>query len=88
MKISEFKAKCLGVLDRVGKTGKPVLVTRFGKPVAQVVAPDKSERGAWLGTMRGTGSIVGDLIAPVASPDEWEAFSESAKDVPQGRQSS
>ena len=79
MKISEFKAKCLGVLDRVGKTGNPVLVTRFGKPVAQVVAPDKVERGAWLGTMRGTGSIVGDIIAPGASADEWEALSTSTQ---------
>lgn len=87
MKISEFKAKCLGVLDRVGKTGKPVLVTRFGKPVAQVVAPDKSERGAWLGTLRGTGSIVGDIIAPVVSPNEWEALDKSTQDAGQVRQS-
>ena len=88
MKISEFKAKCLGVLDRVGKTGKPVLVTRFGKPVAQVVAPDKREQGAWLGAMRGSGSIVGDIIAPVVSPHEWEALGTSAQDLGRGRESS
>ena len=34
IQISKFKATCLAVLDRVGKTRKPVLVTRFGKPVA------------------------------------------------------
>ena len=37
--ISEFKAKCLGILEEVGKTRKPIRVTRFGKPVAEVVPP-------------------------------------------------
>jgi prevent-host-death family protein len=37
--ISKFKAKCPGVLERVRKTGKPVLVTKFGNPVAQIVQP-------------------------------------------------
>ena len=37
MAISKFKAKCLAVLQRVKRTGKPVLVTRFGKPIAEVV---------------------------------------------------
>ena len=37
--ISEFKAKCLSILERVRKTRKPVRITRFGKPVAEVVAP-------------------------------------------------
>ena len=36
--ISEFKAKCLGMLEEVLKTGKPIRVTRFGKPVAEAVA--------------------------------------------------
>ena len=31
VQISKFKATCLAVLDRVGKTRVPVLVTRFGK---------------------------------------------------------
>jgi antitoxin (DNA-binding transcriptional repressor) of toxin-antitoxin stability system len=31
--ISEFKAKCLALLQRVNKTKKPIRVTRFGKPV-------------------------------------------------------
>lgn len=50
--VSKFKATCLAVLERVQKTGKPVLVTRFGEPVAEV--------GRELGSMRGTARIVGD----------------------------
>ena len=72
--ISKFKARCLSVLERVRKTGKPVLVTRFGKPVAEIVPPSPSKRpGSWLGAMRDTGRITGDIIAPVLDPDEWEA---------------
>ena len=72
MQISTFKAKCLAVLDRVGKTGKPVLVTRFGQPVAQIVPPPAD---AWLGAMAGAGQILGDLTAPALEPEEWEALS-------------
>ena len=71
MQISTFKAKCLSVLERVGKTGKPVLVTRFGQPVAQIVPPPS---GDWLGAMAGTGQILGDLTAPAMDPEEWEAL--------------
>ena len=35
--ISEFKAKCLGMLEQVRKTRKPIRITRFGKPVAEIV---------------------------------------------------
>ena len=72
IKISEFKATCLAVLARVNRTGNPVLVTRFGKPVAQVVPPPKPPTETWLGSMRSQGTILGDLIEPVATPDEWE----------------
>jgi prevent-host-death family protein len=59
--VSKFKATCLAVLERVQKTGKPVLVTRFGEPVAEVgplsvANPSRRE----LGSMRGTARIVGD----------------------------
>lgn len=74
IQISKFKATCLAVLDRVGKTRKPVLVTRFGKPVAQVVPPPQHPAGTWLGAMKDHGEIHGDLVAPAASLSEWEAL--------------
>jgi len=73
--ISRFKATCLAVLERVRKTGRPVLVTRFGKPVAEVVPPAPAERAAgWLGAMQGTGAIVGDTVAPASDPGDWDAL--------------
>ena len=74
IQISKFKATCLAVLDRVGKTRNPVLVTRFGKPVAQVVPPPPSPAGDWLGAMKDDGEIHGDLIAPAADLSDWEAL--------------
>lgn len=74
MKISEFKATCLAVLARVGRTGKPILVTRFGKPVAQVGPPPTRAGHGWLGVLRDQGTILGDLIEPASSPDDWEVL--------------
>jgi prevent-host-death family protein len=73
--ISEFKATCLAVLERVRRTGHAVLVTRRGEPIAEVVPPPPGARGAaWLGSMAGSAAIVGDLIAPVSDASEWEAL--------------
>jgi prevent-host-death family protein len=72
--ISEFKAKCLGILEQVRKTRKPIRVTRFGEPVAEVVPPSPKKRPAnWLGCMAGTGRIVGDIVGPTGSESDWEA---------------
>ena len=73
--ISEFKAKCLGILEQVRKTRKPIRVTRFGKPVAEVVPPTpQPRRKSWLGCMEGTGRIVGDIVGPTGDWNDWEAF--------------
>jgi prevent-host-death family protein len=75
--ISKFKATCLAVLERVRRTGKRVVVTRFGEPIAEIVPPTPPElETGWLGAMRGRGSIQGDLIPPAAAPDAWEALRE------------
>jgi prevent-host-death family protein len=73
--ISKFKATCLAVLERVRKTGKPVLVTRFGEPVAEIVAPQTANQPRRvLGSMRGTARIVGDIISPATDEQDWEVL--------------
>jgi len=72
--ISVFKAKCLGILEEVRKTRKPIRVTRFGKPVAEVIPPTPSKpKNGWLGCMAGTGFILGDIVGPTGSLEDWEA---------------
>ncbi|GIX47755.1 MAG: hypothetical protein KatS3mg131_1966 [Candidatus Tectimicrobiota bacterium] len=70
--ISKFKATCLALLDRVKRTGRPILVTRRGEPIAQILPPPPPERSEWLGSFRGTGRIVGDILSPAAEGREWE----------------
>lgn len=73
--ISKFKATCLAVMERVRKTRQPVLVTRFGEPVAEIVPPSPPPRPAgWLGCMAGTAEIVGDVISPAGDAEDWEAM--------------
>jgi prevent-host-death family protein len=73
--ISKFKATCLEVLERVRRTRKTILVTRFGEPVAEVTPPSVSKRkGSRLGAMVGTARIKGDIVSPVVDPDEWEVL--------------
>lgn len=73
--ISEFKAKCLALIEQVFKTKKPIRVTKFGKPVADVVPPAPADdRANWLGCMKGKMEITGDIISPATEENEWEVF--------------
>jgi len=73
--ISKFKATCLEVLERVRRTRRPIRVTRFGKPVAEVTPPAPQDRpGTRLGSMAGTARITGDIVAPVVEPETWDAL--------------
>lgn len=73
--ISEFKAKCLALLERVEKTKQPIRITRHGKPIAEVI-PSKPvmDRAAWIGSMKDSMEILGDIISPASDEDEWEAL--------------
>ena len=69
--ISKFKATCLAVLEQVRKTGRPLRVTRFGRPVADIVAPSGAEASReWLGRLASSASIEGDLVTPLEA--DWE----------------
>jgi prevent-host-death family protein len=67
MSASSFKARCLAVLDEVAATGRPVLVTKRGKPVARVVSVEAPP------SLRSTGRMLvseEEFIAPL--DDDWE----------------
>ena len=73
--ISKFKATCLEVLERVRRTRRPVLVTRFGEPVAEVTPPSISKpKGRRLGSMVGTIRIKGDIVSPASDPNDWDVL--------------
>lgn len=73
--ISEFKAKCLAVLEEVRRSGEPILVTRRGQPIAEIVPPSRpAARTRQPGAAAGTFRIVGDIIAPASDPQDWEVL--------------
>ncbi len=80
IKIAEFKAKCLAILDEVKRTGIPVLVTRNGRPVAELVPhrtrPPKGPSGVWKGLV----TIKGEIVSPIDR--KWEAL---ARNPPEKR---
>ena len=73
--ISEFKSKCLALLERVRQTKKPLRVTRFGKPVAEIVPPSpEAGHNDWIGSMQNTMEILGDIVSPVIDEKDIEAL--------------
>ena len=65
--ISKFKATCLALIEEVRRTREPIVVTRFGKPVAQIVPPEPPKvPKRKLGGMAKTIHFAGDIVAPPA----------------------
>ena len=79
VKATEFKAKCLKIMDEVEKTGTPVLITKHGRPVAQLgpvetsrkSLPAKKSRKSLFGLHKGQIEILGDIMSPIE--EVWEA---------------
>ena len=73
MKASEFKAKCLGLMDEVAQNGGEIVITKNGKPVAKLTAFHERPK-TLFGRGRGRMKILGDIISPLDV--EWEAQSD------------
>lgn len=68
---TEFKAKCLQLLDEVQRSGQDLVISKRGKPVARVVAEKPSM--PWL-ALRGSGGYTGDPFAPALAEIEIDAL--------------
>lgn len=72
--ISEFKAKCISVLDRANTEGKEVLITRRGRPLARVLpAAEPLRKTRRLGALAGEARQKGDIVKTGFAAD-WEAL--------------
>ncbi len=70
VKASEFKAKCLKIMDEVAATGEPVVITKHGVPVAQLI-PAVRKPETLFGALKGSILYMGDIISPIDV--EWNA---------------
>ena len=68
---AEFKAKCLKLMDEVAKTRESITITKRGKPIAKLV-PIESETRSLFGYMKGTVTILGDIVSPIN--EKWSAI--------------
>jgi len=70
---SKFKAQCLALMDRVARTGETILVTKNGRPVAEL-RPHRGPRAkSLIGLHKGRIKIRGDIVSPVGAR-LWEAL--------------
>jgi prevent-host-death family protein len=72
-KASEFKAKCLAILDEVARTGESVTILKRGRPVARLLPPLPDESKYPQLTLKGTFEILGEIDEPVVPAEDWEA---------------
>lgn len=68
-----FKARCLKIMDDVRSTREPVTITKKGKPVAKLVPADATPDEIF-GCLKSEIEIVGDILSPLVSPEDWEAI--------------
>lgn len=69
--LSQFKARCLEIMDEIQKTREEVIITKRGKPVAKLVPIDGQKPASPMGFLRGTVIIRGDIVGPL--DEAWEA---------------
>jgi prevent-host-death family protein len=77
----EFKAKCLALMDEVYAGGETIVITKRGKPVAQLAPPQaivSSRRRPLFGALQGQAVIVGDIVQSEHSEEEWERMADES----------
>ncbi len=68
IKASEFKAKCLKLMDEVAESGNEIVITKNGRPVSRIV-PYRNKPQMLFGRHRDKIRILGDIVSPM--PAEW-----------------
>jgi prevent-host-death family protein len=71
IKASEFKAKCLSLMDEVAQSGESLVITKNGKPVAEL-KPYGAEKKNLFGIWKDAVVVRGDIVSPIDV--EWDAM--------------
>ena len=73
MNASEFKARCLALLDEVRSSGEGLVITKRGHPIAQLLPLVSDDDLLPQETLLGSVEILGDIIAPAVPAEDWES---------------
>ena len=71
---SDFKARCLAILDRVSATGERVVILKRGRPVAELWPANRSHSEFPQSELKGTVEVVGDIVGPAVPEEHWESL--------------
>ena len=69
--ISEFKARCISIINEVSRSHEPIIITRRGCPVARLEPLSKERPIRQFGKLKGKMQIKGDIVRTDFSED-WE----------------
>ena len=72
----EFKQTCLRLLDEVNQAGFSIVITKRGKPVAQLVPLDTHQRRHHWPDLSSYGSIREDIVVPAEGLEAWSVLAE------------
>jgi antitoxin (DNA-binding transcriptional repressor) of toxin-antitoxin stability system len=70
---SDFKARCLAILDTVARSGRRITILKRRRPVAQLIPVGGEEGGYPQDALKGSVEVVGDIVQPVLPARVWEA---------------
>lgn len=62
------------LFEEVQRTKTPLIVTHKGEPLVVIYPATPQPKRPNFGAMKGSGEILGDLIAPAVPLDAWEAL--------------
>ena len=73
---TDFKARCLAILDRVQQTGERIVILKRGRPVAELgPATRLGDKYPQL-ELKGTVAVLGDIVGPAIPEQYWESLGE------------
>ena len=73
---SDFKARCLAILDRVSATGERIVILKRGRPVAELGPANRVAEFYPQLELQGRVTVVGDIVGPAVPEGDWESLKE------------
>ena len=71
---SDFKARCLAILDHVQATGERIVILKRGRPVAELLPASRSQAEYAQAELNGTVIVTGDIVGPPVPEEAWDSL--------------
>jgi antitoxin (DNA-binding transcriptional repressor) of toxin-antitoxin stability system len=75
IQLSNLQGNILAVIDAIVNSCQSVVISDQGKPLVKII-PCAFEKDSWIGSMRNSGKITGDIVSPAENIENWNALSE------------